>query len=85
MSSKDKLLLRILKYPSDFTYDEVRSLLNKLGYIEYTKGKTSGSRVSFYQPERGYIISLHKPHPSNTIKLYALRKLVNALKRNGEI
>ena len=85
MSIKDKLTNRLLQRPTDFTYDEAKSLLSKLGYIEDNKGKTSGSRVSFYHPESKKIIILHKPHPNNTLKMYIIDELIKNLKLNGEI
>lgn len=47
MSKKDKLIQRLKSKPKDFTYDEVRTLLNYLGFGESNKGKTSGSAVKF--------------------------------------
>ena len=42
MSKKEKLIARILTYPKDFTYDEMRTLLGLLGFEERSNGKTSG-------------------------------------------
>ena len=47
MSKKDKLLKRLKSKPSDFTYDELKTLLNYLGFVENNKGKTSGSAVKY--------------------------------------
>lgn len=78
MGKKEKLIARILSYPKDFTYDELRSLLGYLGFEERSKGKTSGSRVEF---ARGAdTILLHKPHPNNQLKPYQVRQIVNELK-----
>ncbi|HML37832.1 MAG TPA: type II toxin-antitoxin system HicA family toxin [Bacillota bacterium] len=85
MSTKEKLIKRLLKRPKDFTYEEAKALLNKLGYLEDNKGRTSGSRVSFYHHETKKIIILHKPHPDNVLKLYLIDKLIKTLKANGEI
>ena len=48
MTKKNKLLERFLSVPKDFTYDELKTLLRSLGYEESNLGKTSGSRVEFY-------------------------------------
>lgn len=40
MSKKDKILKRLKSKPTDFTYDEIKTLLNYLGFIENNKGKT---------------------------------------------
>ena len=48
MSKAEKLLERFLSKPKDFTFEELRKLLKGLGYEEAKAGKTSGSRVAFY-------------------------------------
>ena len=82
MSSKDKLIARFLLLPSDFTYDELERLLKALGYTKSNKGKTSGSRVIFKDKE-GHPIMLHKPHPGNIVKQYALRQVLEELENKG--
>ncbi len=65
----------------------------KLGYTECNKGRTSGSRVMFVKEYRNnegeviyiYKIMLHKPHPGDIIKDYAVRDFLAALERNGDI
>lgn len=85
MSKKEKLIKRLISKPKDFTYDEAKTLLEGLGYIEDTVGKSSGSRVAFYNPKNQNIIRLHKPHPENTLPVYAVDIIIENLKRNGEI
>ena len=48
MSQIEKLIERLKSKPKDFTYDELKRLLNDYGFVENNKGKTSGSRVRFY-------------------------------------
>lgn len=79
MGSKDKLIKRFISLPSDFTWDEMHRLLIILGFIPYNKGKTSGSRVIFKSEGRKPIM-LHKPHPGNIIKEYALKQVYDYLK-----
>ena len=55
MGAKDKLVERFKKKPKDFTYEETVSLLSYLGYSEYHKGATSGSRVRFKTKQQDYI------------------------------
>ena len=69
--------------PSDYTYDEARYLLSNMGFSEYTKGKTSGSRVVFIRNNDK--ILLHKPHPGNVMRQYAVRQLVKELEELGEL
>lgn len=84
MSKKDKLLDRFLTIPSDFTWEELVGVLNYYGYEEINTGKTSGSRRRFAD-SNGNLILLHKPHPSNIIKKYALRQVLETLKEKGKI
>lgn len=83
VSKKEKLLNRLKNKPKDFEYDELRTLLNSLGYVEDNQGKTSGSRVAFVHKETGKVIRVHKPHPGSIIKMYALEKIIEALKSEG--
>lgn len=84
MSKLEKQIKRLKSKPKDFTYDEAKSILNKLGFFEYNKGKTSGSRVAFLNEDNAKI-ELHKPHPGNILKTYQVNKILNILKELGEI
>ena len=84
MSRKDKLEQRLLDEPKDFTWDELIKLLSVYGYTEIKKGKTGGSRRKFMDRQKN-IIALHKPHPANTIKSYAIRDVIVHLKEKGHI
>ena len=85
MSRKDKLLVRFLQKPSDFTYNELRTLLSGFGYMELPLGKTSGSRVAFMNEQNNHIIRLHKPHPGNILKYYQIDQIIDELLRIGAI
>ena len=85
MSKKDKLIQRLKSEPKDFTYDEVKTLLNYLGFEESNKGKTSGSAVKFYSYNFNREILLHKPHPSSILKPYQIMQVIEILKRLGVI
>ena len=78
MSRKDKHIARFLTMPSDFHYDEVVKLIGYFDFKEVKKGKTSGSRVKFMNPE-GVPIMLHKPHPSGIMKHYQLKQIKEVL------
>lgn len=84
MSGKEKLIARFCSMPSDFTWDEMTRLLTSLGYEQSNKGKTSGSRIIF-KNEGKKPIMLHKPHPRNIIKEYALKQVYDYLKNEGLI
>ena len=79
MSRFDKELARLQSEPKDFTYEELRFLLYRLGFSESNRGHTSGSRVEF-QDLFGRKILLHKPHPNNIIKPYIIKAVLNSLK-----
>jgi hypothetical protein len=84
MSTKEKLRERFLKMPSDFTFDEMQQLLAGFGYEKRNKGRTSGSRVIFKNGDKRPIM-LHKPHPGNIVKGYAMQQVYNELKEAGLI
>lgn len=56
-----------------------------MGFQENNKGRTSGSRVKFYRSSDQKMISLHKPHPGEIMKQYAVKLLVEFLKDLGEL
>lgn len=85
MSKFEKAKERIRSKPKDYTYDEAKYLLFQMGFEEYTKGKTSGSRVKFYRREDKKVILLHKPHPGNVMKRGAVEDLVDFLSNLGEL
>lgn len=79
MSKIEKDIERLKSKPKDFTYDELKRILNNLGFVEYNKGKTSGSRVKFIN-NRNLIIELHRPHPRNILKPYQINLIIDKLK-----
>ena len=82
MSKKDKLARRLKSRPTDFTFDELVTLLRSLGYSMATTGKTSGSRTAFSNQDGDYI-RLHKPHPRNVLKMYQLDDIIANLTEKG--
>ena len=85
MSTEEKMLDRLMSCPSDYTYTEAKALAKRLGYQEKNKGSTSGSRVLFYRERDKRKIMLHKPHPGNFLKGYAVKQLINSFRENGDI
>ena len=85
MSKKEKIIERIKNNPKDFTYGELKTLLNYLNFVEYNKGKTSGSRVAFINKNNNLIIRLHKPHANNLLKEYQIKEIIEVLKKGGMI
>jgi len=80
MSKTDKLIIRLLSYPKDFTYNELKTLLISLGYNEV---QGAGSRVCFSKDN--HKIKLHKPHPGNILKAYQLDLIISELTAKGLI
>jgi hypothetical protein len=84
MSQIEKLIARLKTRPANFKYSELARILKFLGYEECNIGKTSGSRVRFDKYGGGSIL-VHKPHPGDEMKVYAVRFIVEVLEERGEI
>lgn len=80
MGRKEKLIERFKRFPSDFTWNELCSMLNGFGYEMLTG---TGSRRKFRKD--GRIIILHEPHPGKIVKKYMLKMVFETLKETGEI
>ena len=79
ISKLEKEIERLKSKPKDYTYEEAKTLLNKLGFYENNKGRTSGSRVEFCN-DKIQKIEIHKPHPSNILKPYQIKIILDNLK-----
>ena len=84
MAKIEKLIERLLSIPTDFTWDELIKILNYFGYQEIKTGKTGGSRRKFADSYDN-MISMHKPHPKNIVKLYQLKEVIEHLNEKGKI
>ena len=85
MGKLEKAKERLKQIPRDYTYIEARNLLIALEFEEWNKGKTSRSRVQFYRKRDKAIIDLHKPHPQNEMKMYAIKQLMEKLTDYGDL
>ena len=85
MSKIEKLLQRFLSKPKDFTFADLSRLLKSFGYEVAKTGKTSGSRVAFYNAKLDDMIKFHKPHPSKIMKQCYLREIEQQLRDKGVI
>ena len=83
MSKKEKLIIRLKSMPADFTFEEMRTLLELLGFKMSNKGKTGGSRVKFVR--NGIPIMLHKPHPRNELLKYQIKQIIEILEKEDLI
>ena len=85
MTVLDKAKKRLRAMPKDYTFSEARQLLSHLGFKEYQKGKTSGSRVLFYRANDKTKILLHKPHPGDVMSMANTRDLCEKLMELGDL
>lgn len=83
LGRKDKLIKRLMTIPKDFTFEEMQTLLELLGFKLNNKGKTSGSRVKFSKGRT--IIILHKPHPRKELLEYQIKQIIELLTEEGMI
>lgn len=81
MTKKDRLIERLKGKPKDFTFDELKNVLEHFGFIMCTGGKTGGSRVKFLRGNS--VIILHKPHPRKELLEYQIKQVIEALKKEG--
>ena len=85
MNKKETLVKRFRTLPKDFTFEEVVTLFQIYGFSLENKGSTSGSRIKFYNKHDENAFIMHKPHPSNIIKGYMMRDILNYLLHNNYV
>lgn len=82
MSKTDKQLQRLLTLPKDFLWSELVAVMQKHRF-ELRQG--SGSSRKLIHRKTQVVCHLHEPHPNKTMRLYALKIAINALKQSGEL
>ena len=82
MSRQQKALERLCARPtpSDIKWQELKSVLEHLGYQLLTN---SGSRRKFFHPETKALIICHEPHPAPTIDKGCVTDVVEHLRAHG--
>lgn len=80
MSRFEKALARLNSRPEDFTWQELQTVMNHLGYEELKGG---GSRRKFINRKTNALVSLHEPHPASILKLYAVDIIIEHLKEQS--
>lgn len=83
MTKADKLISKLLAKPKDLTFAELVSIFGSFGFQIESKGKTSGSRVEFYNEELDISFYTHKPHPSSIVKTYVIKEVINFLRERN--
>lgn len=82
MTKSGKLLEKFKAANGPFPWKELIKLLGNLGFDEI---HGSGSRVKFRNRELDLDINLHKPHPGNEVKAYAVKQIQDMLTQEGLI
>jgi len=79
MSKREKFLRKFLQTPikKELTFSELETLLFALGYV---KLDGAGSAIKFYNEKSDNLINLHKPHPSDVLKVYMIKQIQMKLK-----
>ena len=85
MSQIEKLKMRLLSMPKDFTAEELDKLMAGLGYIKLRPGKTTGSKIEYKDPASGKDLVLHSPHPRKTFLPYAVQRIIRFLQETGRL
>jgi HicA toxin of bacterial toxin-antitoxin, len=80
MSKHEKALQRLLSKPADFTWGELKSLMQA---FDYELKVTGGSGRKFVRPEVAFMI--HEPHPRKLLKAYQVRAVLEFLRKEGHI
>jgi len=80
MGKTEKLIEKLINPTGVLTWDELATLLGRLGY---TIRQGDGSRVKFTNGKPEEMINLHKPHPSNELKRYVKTQVIEKLKLGG--
>jgi HicA toxin of bacterial toxin-antitoxin, len=80
MSKTAKLIEKLINSNVVMTWDELATLLGRLGY-KLNQG--DGSRVKFTNGKPEEMINLHKPHPGNELKRYVKIQVIEKLKLGG--
>lgn len=84
MSKHSKALAKLsaVPPPSDLKWDELKAVLEHLGY-EMLRG--GGSRRKFFHPQKNALIICHQPHPSGEVDRGCITDVVTHLKAHGLI
>ncbi|EKD41113.1 MAG: hypothetical protein ACD_74C00028G0008 [uncultured bacterium] len=83
MVKSDKKIGRLKSKPKDFTWGELKTVLSLFDFLEIKTGKTSGSRVKFYNEKLKVVICMHKPHNPPYLKDYQIKQVLDTLENNG--
>jgi hypothetical protein len=80
MSKHQKAPQRLLSKPADFTWSELKSLMDAFGYEMKVTG---GSSRKFVRLEA--VFAIHEPQPHKVLKAYQVREAIAFFKQEGHI
>ena len=84
MSRRRELISRLERAPREFTWTELVTLLERLGYTEVKRAKAGGSRRRFVHATAA-MISLHEPHPGSELRACQVKLVLETLRQEGLI
>lgn len=82
MSKHQKTVARLISKPKDFTWAELKSLMEGFGYELLTVG---GSGRDFLNPKTNKALFIHEPHPAKVLKLYQVKDAIDFLRQEDKI
>ncbi len=82
MTKASKIQDRLLSKPSDFTWNELTTLMAHLGY---ELKATGGSSRKFIHTQTRAVHMVHEPHPAPTLKMYQIRNVIRFLRAEKQI
>jgi hypothetical protein len=82
MTKRQRALDRLLTKPADYTWSELRSLMEGFGYELQAVG---GSGRKFVDPISGSGLFIHQPHPSSILKAYQVKLAIQFLRNENHI
>lgn len=82
MSKHEKAFERLLSRPADFTWDELKSLMES---FDYELKKTGGSARKFIDLETSATLFPHQPHPGRILMAYQVRAVIQFLKQEKHL
>ena len=80
MSKQQKQLRRLASKPKDFTWSELVSLMEGLGF-EIEAGPGSGRK--FIHRQTAATLFIHEPHPTKVLKHYQVLDTIRILRSEG--
>lgn len=85
MASKESLLRKISQKPTprDFTMRELVHLMSLCNCLIVET--SSGSGIKFIHEKTGKVLTIHRPHPGNTLYIDIVKRVVKFLHSIGEL